>query len=99
MGRESGERAPLMTRIPSSSALYWRHAVLLKCGPNPQAEFVGAAIVEAFDQRKACERAYACNCSAAAPSLICNRFDAENPPDMSRTGLNIPVDTKTGSRH
>jgi hypothetical protein len=64
-----------------------------------QAEFVGAAIVEAFDQRKACERAYACNCSAAAPSLICNRFDVDNPPDMSRTGLNIPVDTKAGSRH
>jgi hypothetical protein len=41
----------------------------------------------------------ACNRGAAAPCLTCNPGDADNPPDMSRTGLKITVDTKTGSRH
>jgi hypothetical protein len=42
----------------------------------------------------------ACNCGAAGmPCATCNPCDADNPPDMSRTGLKIAIDTKTGSRH
>jgi hypothetical protein len=41
----------------------------------------------------------ACNCGAAAPCVICNLCDADNPPDTSRAGFKIMVDTKTGSRH
>jgi hypothetical protein len=34
------------------------------------------------------QRADACDCGGAAmPCLICNPSDAEQPPDMSRTGL------------
>jgi hypothetical protein len=42
----------------------------------------------------------ACNCGASGmPCATCNPCDADNPPDMSRTGLKIAIDTKTGSRH
>lgn len=48
--------------------------------------------------REFSERADACDCGAGEPCAVCNRTDADTPPDMSRTGMKTAFD-KDGSRH